>query len=80
MMFGDWSGWGWMMLMPFLWIALLGLIVWAVIRLAQRPSAGAPGTPRHESPQEILDRRFAAGEIDAETYQRARDTLAGKRS
>jgi putative membrane protein len=78
MMYGGWSGWGWMMLMPVLWIVLIGLIVWAVIRLTQRPSNQA-GAPRQETPWEILDRRFASGEIDAETYRRARDTLAGKR-
>jgi putative membrane protein len=68
-----------MMLMPLLWIALIGLIVWAAIRLAQRPSDRTDAQPQRETPQEILDRRFASGEIDAETYTRARDTLAGKR-
>jgi putative membrane protein len=81
MMYGDWGGgWGWMMLMPLLWIALLVLIVWAVIRLAQ-PSGrnsgpGDHGQPRRETPQEILDRRFASGEIDAEAYAQARERLA----
>jgi putative membrane protein len=68
-----------MMLMPLLWIVLVGLIVWATVRLTQRPS-NQTSAPRQETPQEILDRRFASGEIDAETYSRARDTLAGKRS
>jgi putative membrane protein len=81
MMYGGWGGgWAWMMLMPLLWIALLGVIVWAAVRLAQRPSDRAGPPPRRETPQEILDRRFAAGEIDADEYTRARDTLAGKQS
>jgi putative membrane protein len=79
MMYGGWGGWGWMTLMPLLWIVLIGLIVWAVIRLTRRSSDQAGAYPRRETPQEILDRRFAAGEIDAETYVRTRDTLAGKR-
>lgn len=79
MMHGGWGGWGWLTLMPLLWIVLIGLIVWAAIRLSQRPSDRPGGQPGRESPQEILDRRFASGEIDAETYVRARDTLAGRR-
>jgi putative membrane protein len=76
LMYGGWGGWGWMTLMPLVWIALIGVIVWAAVRLTQRPPERAG--PRRESPREILDRRFAAGEIDADTYTRARDTLAGK--
>jgi putative membrane protein len=82
MMYGNAVGWGWMVLMPLLWIALLAVIIWAVIRLVQ------PGTPvrrppgdgraRRETPQEILDRRFASGEIDADAYAEARERLAGR--
>lgn len=81
MMYGGWGGWAWpMMLMPLLWIVLIGLVVWAAIRLSQRPSDRVPAHPGRETPQEILDRRFASGEIDAETYVRARDLLAGRSS
>lgn len=84
MMYGYGVGWGWMVLMPLLWIALVGAIIWAVVRLVQpgtRGSVPPTGTvPRQETPQEILDRRFASGEINAETYQQARDTLAGRAS
>jgi putative membrane protein len=80
MMYGDWSGWGWgwMMLMPLLWIALIAVIVWAVVRLAGRPADRAADQPRRETPQEILDRRFASGEIDADAHTQARDRLAGR--
>lgn len=82
MMYGGWGGWSWMMLMPLLWIALIGVIVWAVVSLAQsgRRSSGPPdyGRSGRETPQEILDRRFASGEIDASTYVEARDQLAGR--
>jgi putative membrane protein len=77
-MYGDWSGWGWMMLMPLLWIPLIVVIVWAVVKLAQRPADRAADQPRRETPQEILDRRFASGEIDADAYSQARDRLAGR--
>lgn len=83
MMYGGWGGWGPMMLMPLVWIALIGVIVWAVIALAQpgRRASSPPAygqSPRYETPQEILDRRFAAGELDADAYVQARDRLAGK--
>jgi len=81
-MYGGWGGWGWMMLMPLVWIALVGVIVWAVVWLAQ-PGRRASSTleygqSRRETPQEILDRRFASGEIDADAYVQTRDRLAGK--
>ena len=41
------------------------------------PPPGPPGPPG-QTAREILDRRFAAGEIDADVYQRARDLLEGK--
>ncbi|UUN25630.1 SHOCT domain-containing protein [Streptomyces sp. FIT100] len=77
------GGWAWMTLMPLLWIALIGLVAWVVVRLTQH-SAGRHGTsaPRKapgETPEEILDRRFASGEIDADTYSEARRRLAAHR-
>lgn len=82
MMYGDGWGWGWgvMMFMPLVWIALLGVIVWAAVRLAHPGGrAHVDGrTPPRETPQEILDRRFASGEIDADTYAETRARLAGR--
>jgi putative membrane protein len=78
MMYGNGFGWGWMMLMPLLWIVLIGVIVWAAVMVARRPADRPAEQPRRETPQEILDRRFASGEIDAEAYSRARDQLAGR--
>jgi len=40
------------------------------------PGAGQAGPPA-EDPLEILRRRYAAGEIDDEEYQRRRKTLRG---
>ncbi|MFI1164622.1 SHOCT domain-containing protein [Streptomyces sp. NPDC020801] len=81
MMYWNGGGWAWMAFMPLVWIALIGLAVWAVVRLTQRPGGhdSSPGRERStswESPEEILDRRFASGEIDAEAYTEARERLA----
>lgn len=84
MMYWDGGGWAWWMaFMPLLWIALIALMVWAVVRLTHRTAPRDGGThggpPPRETPEEILDRRFASGEIDAETYAEARKRLAAHR-
>jgi putative membrane protein len=49
-----------------IWVAVVALAVWLVVRLVgQRPSGGGA-----ESAEELLRRRFASGEIDAEEYDR----------
>ncbi|WP_171052992.1 SHOCT domain-containing protein [Streptomyces marianii] len=79
----DGGGWAWMAFMPLLWILLIGLVIWAVVRLTQRPSSHSGATDRErapsETPEEILDRRFASGEIDAAAYSEARKKLAEHR-
>ncbi|MEV7389733.1 SHOCT domain-containing protein [Streptomyces sp. NPDC091215] len=86
MMYWDGGGWAWMAFMPLLWIVLIGLAVWAVIRLTHGPSGGAggrgetwEGRERRETPEDILDRRYASGEIDTDTYTEARERLAAHR-
>jgi putative membrane protein len=77
------GGWAWMAFIPLLWIALIGLVVWAVVHLTRRPSGRGDDTDRgwmpREAPEEILDRRFASGEIDADAYYEARKHLATHR-
>lgn len=73
MMYGGY-GWGWMMLMPLVWVALIAAIVWAVVQLAHTPGKSST-EDRRESARDILDRRLASGEIDAEAYRRVREEL-----
>ncbi len=69
-------------MMPLAWIVVVALVAWAAVVLTRRnPGDGdgpGPAATRTEAPGEILDRRYAAGEIDAETYRRTRDHLAGR--
>ncbi|MFE1886615.1 SHOCT domain-containing protein [Streptomyces diastatochromogenes] len=83
-MFWSGGGWAWMTVVSLLWIALIAVAVWAVIRRTYGPfggpsddSQGRRDRGHRESPQEILDRRYASGEIDSETYTEARERLAG---
>ena len=77
-------GYGWGMgpagwiFMGLFWFVVIGLIIWAAVSLLPgRRTAGPAGSER---PEEILDRRFALGEIDAEQYRQARNELASSRS
>lgn len=65
-----------MAFMPVVWAVLIGLLVWAVVRLTHTPPGRDQSGERRETPQEILDRRYASGEIDTETYTEARKHLA----
>jgi putative membrane protein len=71
---------GWIF-MGLFWVAAIALVVWAVVALL--PGTRTGGSDRRETPQEILERRFALGELDAEQYRRAHDELvatgAGRR-
>src|SRR5215216_3748606 len=74
----GWSafGMGWMMLFPLLFFGcLIALIVWAVTQptsrghaTSGRRAAGSAGD-HEQSAEEILQQRFARGEIDAEEYE-----------
>lgn len=75
--YGTGMGAGSWALMGLFWIVLLALIFWAVLRLL--PHGDRTPHPTGASPQEILDRRFASGELDAETYRTQRDALATAR-
>ncbi|WP_184729177.1 SHOCT domain-containing protein [Saccharopolyspora phatthalungensis] len=75
MMWGYGPGMAWMVFMPLVWLVLVGLIVWAVVWLVRGGLRGAGNHDRRDTPEETLDRRFAAGEIDEETYRQAREAL-----
>lgn len=80
-MMGDWDGnmgaAGWVMMTVF-WVALLGVIIWAVTALA--PSRRNGSAERPERPEDVLDRRLALGEIDPATYDALRAKLRAARA
>jgi putative membrane protein len=73
---GGMSDGAWLF-MGLFWLMLLALIVWLVARLLPS-SSGESG--KLDSPEEILDRRFARGELDTETYQAQRAALVAART
>lgn len=83
--YGHMSGgdWWWMGYMMLFWAAVLVLLVWAVIRLSRAIESRhavqtAPMPEQVETPRGILDRRYAAGEIDSATYSERRSRLEGE--
>jgi putative membrane protein len=81
MMWGDGFGWGWLMMSfgTILWIAVLIVLVWAIIRWLERRRGvhgQGPATSLNEpSALEILRRRYARGEIDSATFEQMRQQL-----
>jgi putative membrane protein len=83
----DMMGYGWGMglvgwlVMGLFWVVVIGLVVWAVVALVPGARPGGQGRDqgRPAGPEEILDRRFALGEIDVEEYRRSREELAAAR-
>lgn len=75
---GHWGGGGWWWVAwPIGWLvflAVLGVLVWFVVRASQRPGATYPSSPAGpsnatEGARRILAERFARGEIDEEEYR-----------
>jgi len=65
----SWNFMGMHILMWGFWALIIVLIVWALISLLGKPKDPHKGQP---TAREILDVRYAKGEIDQEEYQRLR--------
>lgn len=64
------GGWAMMVGMAAFWLVVTALVAWGAVRLiSARPQS-------EEDAQEILDRRFAAGDIDRDSYRAAVAELA----
>ena len=72
---GD-IGWGWLIVMVPLMLLMMGGMIWMMMRGMggnSSPPDEAPRTP--ESAVEILERRFAEGEISIDEYRARRQAL-----
>jgi putative membrane protein len=77
----EWMGWGWggMWLGPLFMIGWLALLVALVVLVVRWLGGAAPTGARPErTAREILDERYARGEIDREEYQRRRQDIDGR--
>lgn len=86
MWYGDGYGWGGWVLMSLGMVAFWTLFAVLLVALVRglrddrgaRRDQGAPPEPRPAARQ-VLDERFARGEIDAEEYKARRDLLESGR-
>jgi len=71
---GDWHM-NWMGLWMVLGVVLVAVLLWAFLR----GLGGVDGVRRsaEDTPEQLLKRRYARGEIDRETFLRMRDDLKG---
>jgi putative membrane protein len=68
-----------MWLGPLFMIIPLALLIVAIVALVRRMVGGTGnGGARVRTGREILDERYARGEIDREEYLRRRDDMAGR--
>lgn len=78
---GGWGvGGGWWMLMGWIWMVVFwGLIIWGIYTIVnaitKRGGAGVGSQDGEPSAIEILERRYARGEISAGEFEEARRRL-----
>lgn len=82
MMWGYGFGWGWLLMLlgMLLFLVLLAVLIWALLRSVTGktatpvpPYTSAP--PTGPSALEILSQRYARGDIDTPTYEQMRARL-----
>lgn len=70
---------GWWVMVAFMilvWVVIIVGIIWLVSYLARRPGPGA-GTMTKESAMDILNKRYASGEINKDEYERMKRDISG---
>jgi putative membrane protein len=78
-MYGEWGWLGMGIMMLLVWVPVLALVTWILTRLGRVVGNQAEGTPRSASARELLDRRYAAGEMGRDQYlQMASDLEHGR--
>jgi len=76
----DGSYWGMVIMMIVVAVVFVAVVVWAVVyasRNGPRDSGGAggTGTPSGPSARDVLDQRYARGEIETADYEERRSKL-----
>lgn len=70
-------GWGAVMMVAMVLITVLVIVgvIWLLVKLFRDRDRGDPDAGDPANALQVLDRRFAAGEIDAEEYRERRSVL-----
>jgi putative membrane protein len=79
-MMGDWGAWGWGMGLGWIFMALFWvLIIFGIVALAKWIISGGGWGRSGKGPLEILQERYARGEITREQYEQMRHDLLSSR-
>jgi len=70
------GGWIWMTLMMVL--VIVAVVAFVVMLLRNMNSDRSASNGQHESAMDVLARRYAAGDIDEEEYERRRSKLLSR--
>ena len=75
MIWSTGMGWGGWLLMGLTMVAFWALVVFGVVALFRGAGSRTLGPDRDREARQILDERFARGEIDADEYRTRRGLL-----
>lgn len=77
--FGGWGmGFGFLFMLLFWTLIILGIVAiirWLMQESQDRPEQGGHARPGNKTPLEIVQERYARGEIDREEYERKKRDL-----
>jgi len=77
MMWGyGYSGWGWMWVVG--GVVVVGIVVLVVVLIRNSMAPTRPAATVSSTPRQILDERYARGELTTEEYRERIETLGGK--
>lgn len=80
MWWNDGVGWGGWVVMTLTMLAFWSLVVFGVVAIFRGDrDSRTTQVPRERDPLQILDERFARGEIDDDEYRSRRDALRATR-
>jgi putative membrane protein len=69
------SAMAWMAFWSVIWLVVLGVVIWALVRWASGRTPSASGPSSGPSALEVLRQRYARGEIDSATFEQMRERL-----
>ncbi len=79
-MMWDWgAGWWWAfggVSMILLWVGLIALLVWVVMRIARGSSNGGGGGESRKDALDIARERYAKGEITKEEFEQIKKDIS----
>lgn len=73
--FGHMDGGAWW-LMALIWILIVAVIAWAIVRAASSGKPGNRSSSTRPTAVELLAERYARGEIDTDEYRRRLEVLS----